>query len=228
MVKITLQIITFMLTLTTLFSQESTTRKLDHFNNLIVSDRVIVRLVKDDHESASIETQGIETSAVKTNVQGETLKITIYGEPFTKKKVLVTLHYVELKSIVATGSAEISTTSLLKTDTLYVDLKSGGMVYLDADIGFLSSKVIEGAMLNVKGYATVQDITVATSGTVSAFDLESDIIKVKATTGGKAKIYVEEELDSEAGSKGFISYKGNPLKINRIVNSGGTITAYEP
>jgi hypothetical protein len=228
MVKKTFLYVTLTLAFTSLFAQQPVTRKLDHFNKLIVSDRVIVRLVKSDHESALVEVQGIETSAVKTDIKDNTLSITIYGQPFTKKKVLITLHYNELISIVANGGSEVSTTTLFKADTLYVDLKSGGMIYLDADIGFLSSKVMEGALLNAEGYATVQDITVATSGTVSAFDLESDIIKVRATTGGKAKINVEETLDAEAVSKGYISYKGNPSKINRIVNSGGTITAYEP
>jgi hypothetical protein len=51
---------------------------------------------------------------------------------------------------------------------------------------------------------------------------------VKASSGGKAKINVENELDAEASSKGFISYKGKPVKINRIVSSGGTISVYEP
>jgi hypothetical protein len=214
--------------LSALCAQEPENRPLGSFTRLIVGDKIIVRLVKSDLESALIQTQGINSSAVKTEIAGNTLDISIYGEPFTKKKVMITLHYSRIISIAVNGGAEVNTSSLLKTDTLFVDLKSGGMLFLDADIGYLSGKVIEGALLNAEGYATEQNIVVATSGTLSAFDLESEKIKVKASSGGKAKINVENELDAEASSKGFISYKGKPVKINRIVSSGGTISVYEP
>jgi hypothetical protein len=69
---------------------------------------------------------------------------------------------------------------------------------------------------------------VATPGTLSAFDLESDKVKITVSSGGQAKIYVEEELDAQASSKGFISYKGKPSKINRNATSGGIISVYEP
>lgn len=214
--------------LTALCAQESPKRDLNSFSKLVVGDRIIVRLVKAEKESATIQTQGIDASSVKTEISGNTLNIRIYGEPFTKKKVMITLNYVRLTSITVNGGAEVNTSSLFKTDTLFIDLKSGGMLYLDADIEYLSGKIIEGAILTAVGYATEQDIVVATSGTLSAFDLESEKVMVKASSGGKAKINVETELDAEASSKGFISYKGKPSKINRIMNSGGTISVYEP
>ncbi len=209
-------------------AQESVDRSLNSFTRLVVGDRVIVRLVKGVKESANIRVQGIDASAVKTDVVGNTLTISIYGEPFTKKKVMVTLNYVKINSITVNGGADVSTGSLFKTDTLKFDLKSGGMLFLDSDIGYLAGKIIEGAILTAEGYATEQDIVVATSGTLSAYDLESDKVKIKASSGGKAKIYVEEELDAEASSKGFISYKGKPSKINRNAVSGGTISVYVP
>jgi hypothetical protein len=228
MLRKILIIISSVVFLTTLCAQEPSKRDLASFSKLIVGDRIIVRLVKSVKEAALIQTQGIDASSVKTELSGNTLEISIYGEPFTKKKVMITLDFVKLTSITVNGGADVTTSSLFKTDTLYADLKSGGMLYLDADIEYLSSRVIEGAILSAEGYATEQNIVVATSGTLSAFDLESEKIKVKASSGGKAKINVETELDAEASSKGFISYKGKPSKINRIVNSGGTITVYEP
>jgi len=209
-------------------AQTSADRKLEAFRKIVVGDKVIVQLVKADQESAQIKVQGIDATAVRTEVSDNTLNISVVGEPFTRKKVIVTLNYVDINSIAVNNGAEVSTSSLFKTDTLNVDLKSGGMLYLDADIGCLISKITEGALLNAEGYATVQEATVSTTGTLSAFELESDRITVKATTGGKAKIFVEEELDAEASTKGFISYKGNPSKIKRTANSGATIVIYEP
>jgi hypothetical protein len=106
--------------------------------------------------------------------------------------------------------------------------QSGGISDLDADIRFLLGQGIEGAILSAEGYATEQDIVVATSGTLSAYDLESENIKVKASSGGKAKINVEKELDAVVSSRGFVSYKGNPSIIRPTLSSGGTLSVYEP
>ena len=228
MIKSVILIISALVFVNRISAQTGNERKLDSFQKIIVGDKIIVRLVKSDHESAMIKVQGIDPEAVRTQVSNGTLSLSIYGEPFTRKKVMVTLNYVHLNMIMVNNGAEVTTSSLLKSDTLTVDLKSGGMLYLDAYIGCLISRIIEGSLLNAEGYAAVQEVSVASAGTLSAFDLESEKITVKATTGGKAKINVEEELNAEASSKGFISYKGNPSKINRTANSGGSIVVYEP
>ena len=225
--KTLLLLVSFIITATA-FTQEPVNRELTHFSKLVVGDRIIVRLVKSDKESAGIQAQGISASAVKTDISGNTLNISIYGEPFTKKKVMVTLHFVKLTDIEVNNGADVSTASLFKADSLHVELKSGGVLYLDADVENLSGRIAEGSILSAEGYATRMDMVVSTTATLSAFDLETEVARVKAVAGGKAKINVESELDAEAGSKGFISYKGNPGKINRIINSGGTITAYQP
>jgi hypothetical protein len=209
-------------------AQEPVQRNLEPFSGLVVGDKIIVRLVKAEKESALIQVQGIDESAVKTVMAGNTLELSIYGEPFTRKKVTVTLNYVHLNSIAVTGGADVSTTSLFKSDNLTVDLKSGGMLYLDADIEKLSGKILEGALLTGEGYATTMDLIVSTSASLSAFDLECETVTLKVNSGGKAKVNVETELNAEVSSKGYISYKGNPSKINKNVLSGGTISAYKP
>ncbi len=203
-------------------------RKLEPFNKIIAGDKIIVQLLKSDHESAQVKVQGIDASKVKTDVSGGTLTLSIYGEPFTKKKVMVTVNYRNINSITVNNGSEVSTGNLFKTDTLRVDLKSGGVFYLDADIDCLIAKITEGALLSAEGYATSQDVTVASLSTLSAFDLESDKIKIKAVTGGKAKINVEEELEAEASSNGYIAYKGTPAKLKQTANSGGSIVVYKP
>ncbi len=228
MFRKTLLILVSLLLTATAYSQEPVNRELAPFSKLVVGDRIMVRLVKSDKESASIQAQGISASAVKTDISGGTLNVSIYGEPFAKKKVMITLHFVKLTDIEVNNGADVSTTSLFKADSLHVELKSGGVLYLDADVESLSGRIAEGSILSAEGYATGMDIVVSTTATLSAFDLETEVAKVKAVAGGKAKINVESQLDAEAGSKGFISYKGNPGKVNRITNSGGTITEYQP
>jgi len=202
-------------------------RTLDPFHSLLADDNVIVRLIRADHEYASVVAQGIDAKDVITQVTDGTLNISVSGNLFARKKVTIDLGYTRLRSIEAINGSDISTTSLMKTDTLYVVLKTGGILYLDADIEYLNSQVIEGSLLTADGYATVQDIFVASSATVSAFTCESDIVTVRASTGGTAKIYAEEQLNGEASTKGYVMYKGDPSKIIQDARSGSTIVASE-
>ena len=208
-------------------AQSPVQRDLNPFSELNVGDRIIVRLVKAEKEYALIQVQGIDESSVKTEIKGNQLEISVYGEPFTKKKVMLTLYYVNLNAITVTGGADVTTTSLFKANELTVDLKSGGMLYLDADVENLRGKIVEGALLTAEGYATNMEMTVSTTATLSAYDLECEKVMIKASAGGKAKVNVESELNAEAASKGFISYKGSPSKISRNAISGGTISIYE-
>jgi hypothetical protein len=228
MLKNLLSILLLVLNVLLTQGQDPVRRDLKPFTKLVVGDRIIVRLVKAEKESATIQVQGIDESAVKTEISDNMLEISIFGEPFTKKKVMVTLNYVQLSDITVTGGADITTTSLMKTERLNINLKSGGMLYLDADIQLLNGKLSEGAILNAEGYAETLDMVVTTTATLSAYDLECEKVTIKANAGGKAKINVENELNVEVTSKGFVSYKGTPKTINRTVASGGTLSIYEP
>jgi hypothetical protein len=211
-----------------IYSQTVNERKLEPFHKVVAGDKIIVQLLRSDNESAQVKVQGIDASKVKTEVSNGTLTLSVYGEPFTKKKVMVTVNYREINSIIVNNGSEVSTGNLFKADTLWADLKSGGVLYLDADVNCLIAKIQEGGLLSAEGYATTQDITVASLSTLSAFNLESDVVKIKAITGGKAKINVAEDLDAEANSNGYISYKGNPAKLKQTANSGGSIVVYKP
>lgn len=228
MVKHILFLLFFFGNAVSILAQNAIERKLEPFSALEVGDRIIVRLVKADKESASIQVQGIDESAVKTVIEGNTLKISIYGEPFTKKKVLVTLRFVTLTSIMVSGGADVTTTGLFKTDDLNVELKSGGMLYLDADIKNLTGKIVEGSILTAEGYATSMNLAVNTSGSLSAYELESETVILKVSSGGKAKINVETDLSVDVSSRGYVSYKGSPSNIIKNVTSGGSVSPYTP
>ncbi|MBN2274544.1 MAG: DUF2807 domain-containing protein [Bacteroidales bacterium] len=208
-------------------SQDTVTRELPPFTRLYVADKITVELYKTDKESATIKTQGIDPADIQTVVENNTLNIKQVGSHFSKKKVLVKLYFREIKELEIVNGAEVLTTSLFKADSLKVTLKSGGMLYLDADIKYLNSYVAEGALLTGEGYATTHDAVVATYATLSAYDLESETVNIKASSGGKAKIAVESVFNAEASSGGTISYKGEPQVKNITAGSGTQVEPYK-
>ena len=206
--------------------QNTDTRTLDHFTGIEVKNGILVQLVKAEKEYVEMKVQEIETSDVITEISNGILVIRYQATAFTKAKVMVKLYYKELVSVSASGQSEVTTTSLMKQDSLMVDLETGAKAYLDLDVQFLKSKVSEGAVISAEGYAVRQDAYAVTGATLSLFDLESDDIKAKVTTNGKAKLYVEKNLTADASTGGYISYKGNPAVKNFKTSIGGKIEQY--
>lgn len=207
-------------------SQDKLSRLLDHFTGIVVKNGVLVQLVKSDKEMAEIKVQEIETGDVITEISGGLLTIRYQAPILSKPKVMVKLYYKELLSISGSGQSEISSTSLMKQESLEVDLESGAKAYLDLDVNLLKSKVSEGAVISADGYAVKQEAFATTGATLSLFDLESDEINVKVTANGKAKLYVEKSLTAEASTGGYISYKGSPEVKTISTSIGGKIEKY--
>ena len=216
----------FLLSVIKVNSQDTASRSLDPFTGIMVKNGILVQLVKSDREYAEIKVQEIKTSDVITEISGGVLTIRHQAPPLTKAKVMVKLYYRELVSMSASGQSEISSTSLMKQESLHVDLESGAKAYLDLDVGFLKSKVSEGAVISADGYAVKQDAFATTGGTLSLFDLESEDVVVKVTANGKAKLYAEKNLTADASTGGYISYTGKPAVKNFRTSIGGKIEEY--
>lgn len=209
------------------FSQQSEIRALEPFNKIDVEDKIIVQLIKADEESVEIRAQEIDVQRVMSTVTNSTLKLYIDGPSYKYSKVRAILKFKQFNEIEVSGMAEVSSASLIKTDTLYINAKSGGKVYLDLDVKHLESKISEGGLVSAEGYAVSQNSYITTSGALSAFDLESEIVNVKAVVGGIAKINVSKELNGQVTTKGYIGYKGNPGKIETKVYSGGKVVEFK-
>jgi len=209
------------------FSQDTVRRELPPFTTLQVTDNITVQLHRAEKESAVIRVQGFDPRLIPTIVENNTLKIGLAGTSGSKQKVVVDLDFREIREMDIRNNAEVITTSLLKADSLTVTLKFGGSLYLDADLGYLKSNVTGGGLLTAEGYAVRQDIYVSSRSTISAFKLESEIIRIEASSGGKAKISVDSELDAKATTGSYISYKGDPAKKNIAASPGAEIVASE-
>lgn len=209
------------------FSQQSEVRVLEPFSKIDVEDKILVQLLESDEESLEIKAQEIGVQRVMSTVTDNVLKLYIDVPPYKYGKVRIILKFRQLDGIEVSGMAEVSSASLFKADTLCVTAKGGGKVYIDLDVEHLESKMSEGGLLSAQGYAVSQDAYVASGGALSAFNLESDIVNVKAVLGGIAKINVSKELTGEATTGGYISYKGEPEEIDTKVYSGGKVVKFE-
>jgi hypothetical protein len=204
-------------------AQESETRNPGPFTGIDISDKVLVQILEADEESLEISAQRSDVSGVITVVEDNILNIRVKGSSRDFGKVNIILKYRHIDNISVSGMAEVSSISPMKADTLSVNLRGGGKAYLDLDLAHLDCRIHEGAVLSAQGRASSLDAHVTTSGALSAFDLQCDLVVVKAVMGGIAKVYAGKSLVANAQTEGYISYRGDPDQAVTNSSTGGSI-----
>ncbi len=206
-----------------LVAQQQEEIRLQAFDKIDISDNALVQLKRGEKEKLQLIYEGIERENIEISVENGVFSIRARPRSFKNVKIRAVLTYVTLKKIFASSVAEISAAELLKSDSLFIDLKSGASVYISLDVRYLNARVIENALFSADGYADHQVIDVSTTGTFSGYQLEGESAKINATLGGTAKVFVGQELDAKASTNGYIGFKGDPDKQTIDSGPGGTI-----
>jgi hypothetical protein len=181
----------------------------EEFENVHVYDGINLTLEMGNEYAWCADT-ATELENLDININEGTL--VIRKIPGNKYKVEPNLKviYKDLRGISGYGKANILTLNLIKTDSIFVSLKSGAIFYGSFDIDYLNASVTEGCLLTADGYANYQDIKSNLKATYSGFDLEGVNGIVKTTSGGIAKVNITDSLSVKATTGGYVGYKGNP------------------
>ena len=212
-----------MLSVTTdLWAQKSETRDLEEFTGVRVSEAITVFLKPGNKESARIEATGIALDEIITKVMGKTLKIELERGNHHNIDVTVWVTYVNLEKISVSSAASVTTESVITSRKLDVQASSAGKANLEVDVEELDIDVSSAANLKITGKAGSQNVHVSSSGSYYAYDLNSEVAIVSASSAGNAKVMASKKIEADASSAGSIRYKGNPEKVNIHSGSGGS------
>ena len=211
----------------TVFAQEEAYTHIDNFTKIDVTDKIIVQLERSTTSEIQVNVQEMEKDNVVVEVVDGVLKLSVDNE-LKPGKVRINIKYKELTEISGSGMAEISTGNLIKSNTLNVKLLSGANAYLDLDIQTLNAEIAERSLFQADGYAVNQEITLKTYGIYSGYECEGEKVHVSAGMGTKAKVYAEEELNVDARSGAYVSYKGEPKTTHFEAKSGSSVEAATP
>ena len=179
---------------------------------------------KIDELEIILETDQIQFSQIKTDVEEKTLKIRMSTDLFSpSSNVRIKVPYQMIREINSKGGADVTCKGVMKGDKIIFQATSGGDIFLEVELNTLDAEIGQGSLIVLEGKTGSQEVKASSGGTYSAFKLESDKAYVKTVTGGKAKVTVSEFLDANSTTKGYIGYKGNPGKKEIKTSLGGTI-----
>ena len=198
-------------------------RKAAYFNTVHVSSGIDVYLTQGEKESITVEADDNLHEYIETEIKDNTLKVFSQANirSAKAKKVYVTIKEVE--ELTASSAGDLSGENTIKTKTLYLSASSAGDITLKVETENLKCRLSSSGDITLTGVANELEADLSSAGDLKAFDLETKIADISASSAGDARITVTENLRARASSAGDIYYMGNPKLIDTHSSSAGKI-----
>lgn len=208
---------------TLLHAQNSETRPLADFFEIRVNDGIEVELIKSDNPRIEIETEGVSTDKVVTDLSSGRLRIRmrigIYPGVYVKCKV----YYSDLILIQAMSAGIITSKENFVVDRLSISANAGGSVNLHVEVRRLSLESLAAGSISLTGSADLAMINAGTGGQIEAFKLMANEAEVRANSGASVNVNVKDGLSGRSSTGAQINYKGSPSNLSVETQLGGTI-----
>ncbi len=188
-----------------------------------ISSNILLEIERSEKYTLDIKSPDLDISCLINTIEDGVLTLKKTSSFDCIGKVTAKLCCPFIKEIEIMGNAEVSTFNVLKTDTLKIVQRNGGIAYLDLDVDYLEVQLAEGSILSASGYANTQVVDVSTSATFSAFELEGINVDIETSFGGKGKVCATDKLKALAKIGGYISYKCDPVTVESEKKGNGTI-----
>lgn len=195
------------------------------FDELYIKGNLEITLTPGT-ESAVIIEPG-EHHRVKIEQEGDELTVR-HRDLFRYKSyrefpIKIEIVYEELDFISVAAGARVSADESISGLRVDLKLRSGARAELDLQAAKSDVDVAEGAEIMLTGKVGQFTGVAATGGQMEAQELISERCKIRANTGGTARVVAKEYLDAAAHTGGSIFYGGSPAEVVTSDNLGGTI-----
>ncbi|MFC2109648.1 head GIN domain-containing protein [Bacteroidota bacterium] len=207
-----------------IFSQDTVViDKVKNFEELKVFNGLTVNLIKSDQQK--IEISGEKATQVVVSNKKGILKFALKIKSiFDSKNVKINLYYNSIiGELDANQGAVITSKNLFKQTQLNLSSQEGAYIKLNLAVDYLKVKAITGGNMQLKGKAKSQIVEITTGSNFEAEELFTKQTDITVTTGGEAKVYVEDILDAKVKLGGVIEYFGRPKSVKTTKIMGGSI-----
>ena len=144
----------------------------------------------------------------------------------TNKGVYVTVYYQSINAVGLSGSGDVISKDVIKSDNFEVSVSGSGDIELEVDTNHLHASVSGSGDVDLSGTTNEFDASVVGSGDIDAYGLISDKASLKISGSGGMNLTVKKELEARVSGSGDIKYKGNPKIEDIKVSGSGNVRSY--
>ncbi|HCW07978.1 MAG TPA: hypothetical protein DGG95_11515 [Cytophagales bacterium] len=213
------------------------TFELGEFKSIYVNSNYTVMLKQTNKQEVSVEVDPDILPLTKIFVENGVLMINVERKPDNpNKSIWSKIDDIKLKSVMkvmvsmknisdlqVNGGGKIISENSIASDNLNLSVSGSGGMDLDIKGNNIKTEVSGSGNIALKGYATMNDIMLSGSGSLSAFACELEKAKVKVSGSGNCEINVTANLDALVLGSGTIKHKGNTKEVSKKVYGSGSI-----
>lgn len=192
------------------------------FDNIKIFNGISVKLVPGESGRVTITGENAE-DVVLVNRNGKLRVRMKTSKVFRGDQTQVVIEYGKIDIIDANENAFVLVEGELKNTTLKINAQEGAEVKATLNTDRLEARAITGGILDLKGRADVQNVTVKAGGQYDAKDLISKQTTIVLSAGGGAKVFASDYAEAKTRAGGRIEIFGNPKEVKKDSFLGGNI-----
>lgn len=203
-------------------AQNPKEQKVGDFNEVKVYDLIVVNLIKSDGPKVVITGDDIE-DVVVINKNG-VLKIRMKTDKiFNGDRTFVSVYYTNLNVIDGNEGAYITSNELIEQNQIELRAQEGAHLKIGLDVDMVQIKAVSGGIVETRGKAVSQDITLNTGGIYEGKSFETSNTTVNIKAAGEADVFASKTVDARVTAGGDIFIYGNPESVKEKTTLGGRI-----
>lgn len=212
----------FLFVTLTVFSQNPKEINVQDFTTVKVFDLIHISLIKSEDNKVVISGQDADDVEIisKNNILKVRMKL---ERSFDGTRTFVAVHYNNLEVIDGNEGAKIVGNELIEQDKIELRAQEGAILKIGLNVKNLLVRAVSGGIIETKGSAKDQEITLNTGGVYEGRECITENTKVKVKAGGEADVNAKERVDARITAGGDIYIFGNPKNVKKKQTFGGRI-----
>ncbi|MEZ4803420.1 MAG: head GIN domain-containing protein [Gelidibacter sp.] len=185
------------------------------YDEIEISRGLDVYLTQSDTESVSVQADENLHDIIKTEIEGNVLKIYTEDNIRFSEAQKVMVSFKNISRISASSGSDVYSENTITANTLKLFTSSGSDMKLDVNAQSLDCDSSSGSDLKLSGTTTNLTAEASSGSDINASDLKAETSHVKASSGADITVNTSKELYAKANSGGGIRYSGNPEKVEK-------------
>ena len=213
--------LTFLLVITSLFSQRIT-QELADFNTLDVATGVEVTL-RQGNPKADINVKKGDIEDLIVEVKGSELRIKFKNKrgwswSNASRHATIDLYCGNLKSIETSSGASVESDFTINTKHFAADASSGSKISVSVESNSFTADISSGASVEVDGVTDALEVDASSGASFKGIRMKAKEVNADVSSGANIKVWSTDKFVGDASSGGSIKFKGNPKHTN--IDSG--------
>ncbi|NMH29174.1 head GIN domain-containing protein [Flavobacterium silvaticum] len=195
------------------------------YKDIEVSGGFKVKLVPGTEGTITLSGPQKALDATTVECHDGTLEISSKGMS-KSSSVTVTIPVNEICGLGLSGSGEITSNYVLKSDSFQLRLSGSGKIAVQIDSKKASALTSGSGNIFIGGNSTQFECGISGSGEIIADDLKTQNVTAQISGSGNCRVYCDGALKAQIAGSGNVKYKGNADAVEQdIVGSGNVIKA---